>query len=53
MVWVWKNDRYFSHMKPDIQKDWEFFAVKLGKIGYRTFTFDFRGHGKSEGKKKY
>jgi alpha-beta hydrolase superfamily lysophospholipase len=43
----------FSHMKPDTQKDWEFFAIKLGKNGYRTFTFDFRGHGDSEGKKKY
>jgi esterase/lipase len=43
----------FSHMKPDTQKDWEFFAIKLGKSGYRTFTFDFRGHGESEGKKKY
>ena len=40
-------------MKPDTQKSWEFFAIKLGKIGYRTFTFDFRGHGKSEGKKQY
>ncbi len=48
-----KTTVIFSHMKPDTQKDWEFFAVKLGKIGYRTFTFDFRGHGKSEGKKKY
>ena len=46
-----KTTVIFSHMKPDTQKDWEFFAVKLGKIGYRTFTFDFRGRGKSGGSK--
>ncbi len=38
-----------SHMRPDTQDDWAFFARRLAELGYRAFTFDFRGHGGSGG----
>jgi pimeloyl-ACP methyl ester carboxylesterase len=46
-----------AHMKPADQSSWFDFADQLGKLGYRTLTFDFRGYcpggeaGCSEGDK--
>jgi pimeloyl-ACP methyl ester carboxylesterase len=46
-----------AHMKPADQSSWFDFADQLGKLGYRTLTFDFRGYcpggdaGCSEGSK--
>jgi pimeloyl-ACP methyl ester carboxylesterase len=46
-----------AHMLPSDQSSWFDFAQRLGSIGYRAVTFDFRGYcpggdaGCSEGKK--
>jgi len=40
-----------SHMYPTDQTSWDAFANRLMKNGYEAMTFDFRGYGKSEGKK--
>jgi pimeloyl-ACP methyl ester carboxylesterase len=46
-----------AHMFPSDQSAWYFFANRLGELGYRVLTFDFRGYcpggdaGCSEGEK--
>jgi pimeloyl-ACP methyl ester carboxylesterase len=46
-----------AHMFPADQSAWYFFANRLGELGYRVLTFDFRGYcpggdaGCSEGEK--
>jgi pimeloyl-ACP methyl ester carboxylesterase len=40
-----------SHMYPTDQTSWFDFAGDLGQKGYVALTFDFRGYGKSGGKK--
>ncbi len=40
-----------AHMRPDTQADWAPFARRLAGLGYRAFTFDFRGYGHSDGEK--
>ena len=46
-----------AHMFPADQSAWYFFADRLGELGYRVLTFDFRGYcpggdaGCSEGEK--
>jgi len=41
-----------SHMYPTDQTSWDTFANRLMQNGYEAMTFDFRGYGKSEGKKE-
>ncbi|MCL5985392.1 MAG: alpha/beta hydrolase [Actinobacteria bacterium] len=41
-----------SHMYPADQTSWDSFANMLMQNGYEAMTFDFRGYGKSEGKKE-
>ena len=45
-----------AHMFPSDQSAWYFFANRLGELGYRVLTFDFRGYcpggdGCSQGEK--
>lgn len=39
-----------SHMQPNDQRAWFAFAEELANNGYAALTYDFRGHGESEGK---
>ena len=41
-----------SHMYPTDKSSWDDFANELMQNGYQALTFDFRGYGKSEGKKE-
>ena len=41
-----------SHMFPADQQSWQPFAETLAELGYMVLTFDFRGYGRSEGKKE-
>jgi pimeloyl-ACP methyl ester carboxylesterase len=40
-----------AHMYPADQTSWDSVAQRLAAEGYLVLTFDFRGYGKSEGKK--
>jgi alpha-beta hydrolase superfamily lysophospholipase len=42
-----------SHMRPNDQRAWEPFAIELADNGYAALTFDFRGHGISDGDKDF
>jgi pimeloyl-ACP methyl ester carboxylesterase len=41
-----------SHMFPADQRSWQPFAETLAEFDFMVLTFDFRGYGRSEGKKE-
>lgn len=42
-----------SHMQPNDQRAWQPFARRLAQEGYAALTYDFRGHGASQGEVDY
>lgn len=47
-----ENGVILAHMYPADQESWKDFALLLTQKGYSVLTFNFRGYGKSGGKKE-